>query len=152
MTEFLAPAATAVSTIAAPAEASFMIFMLDSLLVGIAAAEIESVSSGADGSAADAAAAHSGETGNVSRLLVLRDRRGIRPLVRTQGALRVVSLPTSQVVALPRLCVTAGGAPIAVALTEDQILFLIIDPYRLPHGQAGSTSEAGIISSMQESR
>lgn len=129
-----------------------MVFMLDSLLVGVATAEIESVSSSAEGSAADPAAAYAGEPGNISRLLVLRGRSAIRSRIRTQGTLRVVSLPSSQVVALPRLCVTAGSAPIAVALTEDQILFLIIDPYRLPYGQAGSTSEAGISSSLQESR
>lgn len=144
--------AAAAGTTQFPAEASFVVFMMDGLLVGVATAEIDSVSS-SEGTAPDPATASSGEPGNASRLLVLRGQRAIRSRIRTQGMLRVVSLPHSQVVALPRLCVTAGSACIAVALTEeDQILFLIIDPYRLPCGQAGSTSEAGIISSLQESR
>lgn len=129
-----------------------MVFMLDGLLVGVSAAEIESVSS-SEGRATGTTASYPDEPGNASRLLLLRNRNGMHSRIRTQGTLRVISVPKSQVVPLPRLCATAGSAPIAVALTEeDQILFLIIDPCRLPYGQAGSTSEAGIISSLQESR
>lgn len=123
------------STGAPAAESTFMVFTLDGVPVGVPTAAVESVSP-------DAAV-------SLSRLLVLRGRQGVPPpLLRTQGALRVVSVLRSQVVALPPLCVTTGSACTELALLEDQILFLIIDPYRL----TGLTSEAGVVPSPQESR
>lgn len=127
-----------------------MVFTLGGVPVGVPTAAVESVSLDAAGGQAGAAAVVGpGAPPSISRLLVLRGRQGVPPpLLQTQGALRVVSVLRSQVVALPQLCVTAGSAYIEIALLEDQILFLIIDPYRL----TGSTSEAGIVPSPQESR
>ena len=128
-----------------------MVFTLGGVPVGVPTAAVESVSPDPTAPAAGAGSptAGPGASGHGSRLLVLRGRPGAAPpLLRTQGALRVVAVRRAQVVALPALCVTAGSACTELALLEDQILFLIIDPYRL----TGSTSEAGLVPSPQESR
>lgn len=145
---------------AAAAESTFMVFTLDGVPIGVPAAAVEAVLPDSDPCrptiARTAAGDGDGDPASAARLLALRSRNGERPRIRTQGVLQVVSVPRSRVVALPRLCVTAGSATVEVALSEEQVLFLIADPYRLAYGPlyppAGSTSEAGVVASLQESR
>ena len=67
-----------------------------------------------------------------ARLVVLTDRGGEEsaPLI-VRGVLSMVTVDPSQVAPLPPLCICPGVSSVGVALAEDRVLFLIVDPYRL---------------------
>jgi hypothetical protein len=117
------------------AEATFMVFSLDDALVGIPTSLVESVLP--DPARPPASAGSGGpihvQPDGAPRLLMLRQRPGALPVppLRTGGALRVAALRPTQVVELPPLCKGPSSAVVGVALAEEQVLFLVLDPYRL---------------------
>jgi len=77
------------------------------------------------------------------RLVVLTDRGEEEsiPLV-VRGVLNMVTVERSQVVPLPDLCRCPGEGSVGVALAEDRVLFLIVDPYRLSADQSTTSPVA----------
>jgi hypothetical protein len=132
------------------AAATFMVFSLDGALVGVPTETVESVLADPERPAVTPGSDHSFQShaDGVTRLLVLSALAGQpAPVLRTAGGLRVASLTVSQIVELPRLCQSPGSAIVGVALSEEQVLFLILDPYRL----ASSSAETSTPPSVEES-
>lgn len=103
---------------------TFVVFRLEDVLAGIPAEAVDSIVTEQD--ARDSTGAPV-----ALRSVLLRSRQGLTsPPIRASGALQVVSLPKSQVVPLPRMCATARSAVTGVALFEEKIQFVIVDPYR----------------------
>ncbi len=92
---------------------------------------------------ADGVSAYDVSAAEAERLVVLTDRGGedSAPLM-VRGVLNMVTIDRSQVVALPDLCRCPGDASVGVALAEDHVLFLIVDPYRLSAEQSSPSPMA----------
>jgi len=104
---------------------TFVVFRLEDVLAGIPAEAVDSIVT------AQAACDSTGAFVAL-RSVILRSRQGLTPPpIRASGALQVVSLPRSQVVPLPRMCATARCAVTGIALFEEKVQFVIVDPYRL---------------------
>lgn len=115
-----------------PASAAFLVFAWSELHVGVAAALVAAVYPDRDEANIRELDALPADSAQPPRLLVLRSRGDKeRPPLRIRGALKIVTLPVDRVVPLPALFLNDATAAIAVALDEERISFIVVDPYRL---------------------
>lgn len=76
-----------------------------------------------------------------ARWLVLQTTDGtVLSPVEVAGNLRIVTVKSSQIAPMPPQCGKPPTAPLAAAITEDKVLFLIVDPTQLPQRRAAHSN------------
>jgi hypothetical protein len=120
------------------AEQTYVVFQTESGPMGVSAADIWYIlPAAASVGSAEGVLADDVPAAEEARLVVLTDRGGEEsaPLI-VRGVLSMITVDPSQVAPLPPLCISPGGSSVGVALAEDRVLFLIVDPYRLSEARA----------------
>ena len=107
----------------AGSEQTFVVFAADYTTLAIPAAAVLQIRVPTESTAPPGAGTAA------TRVLVLRSGdENETLLLPVGGALQLLTIPSAQVAPLPRLCRAANGVAVAVAMEEDRILFLIVDP------------------------